>query len=152
MALAIPTSPRGPHESARNFCDVQPEHPDCKTGRVEDYSSFSTVAEATPAIPSQTQFHQKLGIRWRAATALEIERVADKAERVLLDGGSARYIDVVISTNEGRDDLEHTYCGLINAKNAWGAYGGYIRFVLSPGRVFKLDSPENKRFISRACQ
>ncbi len=91
---------------ARNFCDVQPEHPDCKKGRVEDYSSASTVAESTPAIPSQTQFHRRLGIRWIAATALEIERVADNAERVLLDGASARYMearymDMVISTNEG---------------------------------------------------
>ncbi|EPH1210979.1 TPA: hypothetical protein ACHS85_000172 [Pseudomonas aeruginosa] len=63
----------------------------------------------------------------------------------LKDAASARLKDVVI----GKDG---TTCGLVNAKNSYGAYAGYEPFIamkLSTGKFFIVDIGEASGQVCR---
>lgn len=64
----------------------------------------------------------------RAATPKELAALRESLQSTLKDADSAKFKDVEISL-----DGKGTACGLLNAKNSYGAYGGYSYFV---GAVF----------------
>lgn len=61
----------------------------------------------------------------RPATKTEIEAIRESLQTQLKDADSAKFRDAVAnnSVKEVRD-----ICGDINAKNSYGAYGGFVRF------------------------
>ena len=75
------------------------------------------VALVSPVLYAQSQI--------RPATEAEVTAIKTGSERTLKDAPSAIFRDVsAIDDGEG-----HAYfCGLVNAKNSYGAYGGFIRF------------------------
>lgn len=68
---------------------------------------------------------------WRDPTDPEMEELKYAAERHLKDGGSAKYLSVKVEVSDTPDAL--TMCGLLNAKNSYGAYVGYRSFLYTSG-------------------
>lgn len=62
----------------------------------------------------------------RDATPRELTAIKADLEMKLLDASSARLLRVRVKGND--------FCGLVNAKNALGAYAGYVPMM---GMVFK---------------
>lgn len=140
-----------PPAAERKFCDVEPGHPDCAGGRVERYDAAQGIATTEEApTASQMQYAALQASRWTPASADEIEQLSSGADRYLKDGVSARYREVVIAPDKVPGVKR--FCGLINAKNSWGAYGGYTRFVYSTVGFFAMEDQYNGRFISESCK
>ena len=140
-----------PRIAETKFCDVEPDHADCAKGRVETFQP-AQVAEASPekAPASQAQYTTLQAARWTPASAEELAQLSSEADRYLKDGVSARYMDVVIAPDKVAGVKK--FCGLINAKNSWGAYGGYTRFIYSTVGFFAMEDKYNGRFISESCK
>ena len=71
------------------------------------------------------------------------------ARRMLRDGESARFRDLHIGAKP------HMVCGAVNAKNAFGAYGGFQQMIYGAGIVFfeEHTTPDQWREQWRmACQ
>ncbi|MBT2145280.1 MULTISPECIES: hypothetical protein [unclassified Rhodanobacter] len=64
----------------------------------------------------------------RAATPKELAAIKDSLQSTLKDADSLKFKDVDVSL-----DSKGTLCGLLNAKNSYGAYVGYVYFF---GAVF----------------
>lgn len=64
----------------------------------------------------------------RQLTAEEVALIKDKMETQLYDSESARYKlpELILTNTTGGAN----YCGLVNAKNTYGAYTGYTAFQL----------------------
>jgi hypothetical protein len=56
-------------------------------------------------------------------------------EEKLKDADSAKYKEVA-AYHVPKLGPGYAFCGKVNAKNSFGAYGGYERFVGVPGQVF----------------
>jgi hypothetical protein len=66
---------------------------------------------------------------------------------VLRDPGSAEYRDVAAySPSAAKGGV--TFCGYVNAKNAFGGYGGYERFIAAPNVGAWLQTSPGIRFAS----
>lgn len=82
----------------------------------------------------------------RAITKKEMEDLRDRLSKSLKDSDSAKYKDVFIAIEA--DGTQHA-CGSINAKNSYGGYTGFSRFVainlLMP--QFETGSIDEKRLF-----
>lgn len=68
------------------------------------------------------------------ASNSEIIDVREKLALELKDSESARFKQICKFTRIlDRPSPGFTFCGLVNAKNSYGAYGGYVRFVVGKG-------------------
>jgi hypothetical protein len=68
-------------------------------------------------------------------------------EAILRDPGSAEYRDVAAySPAAAKGGV--TFCGYVNAKNGFGGYGGYERFIAAPNVGAWLQSSPGIRFAS----
>lgn len=96
-------------------------------------TSFSAVAaECVPASPSQ------------------IERVRSAMELQLLDAESARYKDVCVVPHHAKMAGKQAYCGLVNAKNSYGAFTGYTEFsYVENAEQATIIDPMDKAFTKR---
>lgn len=73
-----------------------------------------------------------------AATTADLSAIKHAMEDRLKDSDSAKLKDVRIAK-------DGTTCGLVNAKNSYGAYAGYEPFIamkLSPGNFYVLGVGE----------
>ena len=61
----------------------------------------------------------------RLATQAQIELVREGMQSRLKDADSAKFRNVRFGTGAEKD----TVCGEVNAKNSFGAYGGYVTFL-----------------------
>nr|WP_180167713.1 hypothetical protein [Stenotrophomonas sp. SbOxS2]NYU00933.1 hypothetical protein [Stenotrophomonas sp. SbOxS2] len=84
----------------------------------------------------------------REATQKELAAIKAGLETQLKDASSARFSNV-------RVDGEGSFCGLVNSKNGFGAYGGYtpvtgLLFDMNgklTAHVMGLDSPEAVQLV-----
>lgn len=78
-------------------------------------------------------------------TAKEIEGLRSAMDARLKDSQSARFKDVRVGD-------KGTTCGLVNAKNSYGAFAGYVPFMavrLSTGDFYVVDISEE---AGQICQ
>lgn len=78
-------------------------------------------------------------------TAEEIERLRSAMDGRLKDSQSARFKDVRVGD-------KGTTCGLVNAKNSYGAFAGYVPFMavkISTGDFYVVDIGE---VAGQVCQ
>lgn len=147
-----------------DFCSYQPKHPDCINGRKESYDKVLVAEDVAPrtvplppstpssaASSAQAAFETLQRERWRTATTEEITKLANDADRHLKDGPSARYLDVRIGDVPDLPGVHH-YCGQVNAKNSWGAYGGYKRFYYSEVGFFAMEDDRNGGYFDKKCK
>lgn len=66
----------------------------------------------------------------------ELKKVEDAVRYYLKDGDSAKFRNVIKN------------CGEVNAKNSWGAYAGFSRFIVKSGKQVIFDGPDNYYFDS----
>lgn len=64
----------------------------------------------------------------------EIKATEEVVRYYLKDGESARFRNVIKN------------CGEVNAKNSWGAYSGFSRFIVRDGKQVNFESPDNIYF------
>lgn len=64
----------------------------------------------------------------------ELKKVEDTVRYFLKDGDSAKFRNIIKN------------CGEVNAKNSWGAYSGFSRFVVKPDKQVIFDGPDNYYF------
>jgi len=63
---------------------------------------------------------------------------------ILKDPESARFQHVFINTVTTADGrTAHIYCGEMNAKNSYGGYSGYQRFIAAPGAAAMEESTDD---------
>lgn len=147
-----------------DFCSVQPEHADCLRGRKESYETIVASKEAAPekkqeqeevpsslAESSQASFEALQFERWRPATEDEVQALANGADRYLKDGQSARYLDVKVGDFPDIKGVRH-FCGQVNARNSWGAYGGYTRFYYVEVGFFVMEDEYNGGYFDQKCK
>ena len=72
----------------------------------------------------------------RDATPKELVAIRAGLETLLMDAASARLLRVRVKGNE--------FCGLVNAKNAFGAYAGYVPIS---GMVMKDTTGKQLAFV-----
>lgn len=91
------------------------------------------------------------------ASENEIQQVRETFKLELFDSDSAKFADVCKRTlTKGRKKPTVTYCGLVNAKNRYGAYVGFSEFYSVPqtgGAGFAEDnsSPGIKKLNWAYC-
>ncbi|QNX86781.1 hypothetical protein [Acinetobacter seifertii] len=66
----------------------------------------------------------------------ELKKVEDAVRYYLKDGDSAKFRNVIKN------------CGEVNAKNSWGAYSGFSRFIVKSDKQVIFDGPDNYYFDS----
>ncbi|MDO7213223.1 hypothetical protein [Acinetobacter nosocomialis] len=66
----------------------------------------------------------------------ELKKVEDAVRYYLKDGDSAKFRNVIKN------------CGEVNAKNSWGAYAGFSRFIVKSDKQVIFDGPDNYYFDS----
>ncbi|MEQ1067090.1 hypothetical protein ABLB96_07100 [Acinetobacter sp. XH1741] len=66
----------------------------------------------------------------------ELKKVEDAVRYYLKDGDSAKFRNVIKN------------CGEVNAKNSWGAYSGFSRFIVKSEKQVIFDGPDNYYFDS----
>ncbi len=66
----------------------------------------------------------------------ELKKVEDTVRYYLKDGDSAKFRNVIKN------------CGEVNAKNSWGAYAGFSRFIVKSDKQVIFDGPDNYYFDS----
>ncbi|MDO7497505.1 hypothetical protein ABFO98_00245 [Acinetobacter baumannii] len=64
----------------------------------------------------------------------ELKKVEDAVRYYLKDGDSAKFRNVIKN------------CGEVNAKNSWGAYAGFSRFIVKSDKQVIFDGPDNYYF------
>ncbi|MHA3078772.1 hypothetical protein [Acinetobacter sp. ANC 5502] len=64
----------------------------------------------------------------------EIKATEEIVKYYLKDGESARFRNVIKN------------CGEVNAKNSWGAYSGFSRFIVRDDKQVIFDAPDNQYF------
>jgi hypothetical protein len=64
----------------------------------------------------------------------EIKATEEVVKYYLKDGESARFRNVIKN------------CGEVNAKNSWGAYSGFSRFIVRDDKQVNFESPDNIYF------
>lgn len=138
-----------PAIAVRSFCETQPDHPGCASGKTEQYSK-PNATKNTVVATSQVEYAQAQAARWAPASEKDLASLSEGADLYLKDGASARYRDVVVTPERVLGATK--YCGLINAKNSWGAYGGYTRFVYVSPAFFAMEDRYNGRFITESCK
>ncbi|MCZ9638564.1 hypothetical protein [Pseudomonas putida] len=67
------------------------------------------------------------------ATAVDLEGIKAAMDDVLKDSDSSKLKGVFLT----REDKAWQFCGLVNAKNSYGAYAGYSPFI---GMKFPRDT------------
>ena len=95
----------------------------------------ATAAQADPPI-----------ISGREKAALKVKLHAMMVDR-LRDPGAAQTRDEFLSWSEHSDTPIASLCGMVNAKNAYGGYFGFARFIASADGMIILESDE-KAFAS----
>lgn len=66
----------------------------------------------------------------------ELKKVEDAVRYYLKDGDSAKFRNVIKN------------CGEVNAKNSWGAYAGFSRFIVKSDKQVIFDGSDNYYFDS----
>lgn len=66
----------------------------------------------------------------------ELKKVEDAVRYYLKDGDSAKFRNVIKN------------CGEVNAKNSWGAYAGFARFIVQSDKDVVFEDPDNAYFDS----
>ncbi|EPV5420347.1 hypothetical protein ACV7CH_001683 [Acinetobacter baumannii] len=66
----------------------------------------------------------------------ELKKVEDAVRYYHKDGDSAKFRNVIKN------------CGEVNAKNSWGAYAGFSRFIVKSDKQVIFDGPDNYYFDS----
>ncbi|MCE7532960.1 hypothetical protein [Acinetobacter nosocomialis] len=66
----------------------------------------------------------------------ELKKVEDAVRYYLKDGDSAKFRNVIKN------------CGEVNAKNSWGAYSGFSRFIVKSEKQVIFDGSDNYYFDS----
>ena len=79
----------------------------------------------------------------RPATKVELDAIRKAMETKLKDAQTARFLNVTV----GKDGS--TFCGEVNAKNSFAAYGGYHRFF---GSVFIIERKHVAIIMSMASE
>ncbi|MFA2885149.1 hypothetical protein [Acinetobacter pittii] len=64
----------------------------------------------------------------------ELKKVEDAVRYYLKDGDSAKFRNVIKN------------CGEVNAKNSWGAYAGFTRFIVQSDKDVVFEDPDNAYF------
>ena len=64
----------------------------------------------------------------------ELKKVEDTVRYYLKDGDSAKFRNVIKN------------CGEVNAKNSWGAYAGFTRFIVQSDKDVVFEDPDNAYF------
>ncbi|MDC4473785.1 hypothetical protein OHV47_17825 [Acinetobacter baumannii] len=64
----------------------------------------------------------------------ELKKVEDAVRYYLKDGDSAKFRNVIKN------------CGEVNAKNSWGAYTGFTRFIVQSDKDVVFEDPDNAYF------
>lgn len=64
----------------------------------------------------------------------ELKKVEDAVRYYLKDGDSAKFRNVIKN------------CGEVNAKNSWGAYAGFTRFIVQSDKDVVFEDPGNAYF------
>lgn len=67
------------------------------------------------------------------ASEKDIEMIRTSLDRFLADAPTARFKDVCISQTNPFRDKKRGFCGLVNLKNNFGAYVGYVPFMYLEG-------------------
>lgn len=139
-----------------DFCEAQPAHRDCLKGRQENYlasaaESESLSTESHSNETAQEAFAAKQAQRWQPASEEDIKSLHAGAERFLKDGASARYLDVKVGPSPDVPGVRQ-FCGLVNAKNSWGAYGGYTRFFYVEAGFFVMEEKYNGQYLTQKCK
>ncbi|WP_369326749.1 hypothetical protein AB6N01_02795 [Alcaligenes nematophilus] len=75
------------------------------------------------------------------ASEADIAGIRVAMEKELKDASSARFADVIMIPGE---ESTSTFCGNVNSKNSYGAYGGYTPFM---GMRFFRDDGKHIYFI-----
>ena len=94
----------------------------------------------------------------RKANSTEIRWVRAALETQLKDADSARLKGLKVITSPLGEDQDYTVCGLVNAKNGYGAYTGYsaINALLSAKRKLAydvdIDTAQTDGVVARACE
>lgn len=86
--------------------------------------------------------------------AIELAESGMRAvESMLIDPESARWRDVRIVVKERRGGTQRAACGEVNAKNKFGGYAGYSRFIATPNGGARLEdeSSEFEGFYRLFC-
>lgn len=93
----------------------------------------------------------------RNATATEIGWIRAALQTQLKDADSAKFKQMVIVSSKVGEDEDYIVCGLINAKNSYGAYAGYsaINASLSAKRRVAYDvtveTENTEGTVAQAC-
>jgi len=64
----------------------------------------------------------------------ELKKIEDAVRYYLKDGDSAKFRNVIKN------------CGEVNAKNSWGAYAGFTRFIVQSDKDVVFEDPDNAYF------
>lgn len=90
------------------------------------------------------------------ASPEQIEAVRAAMETQLFDAQSARFQNVCVVQGRGQIRCPHALCGLVNGKNRYGAYVGYVRFSYVAGAAKATILQESARpdqlSLSLYCQ